>query len=185
MELGPDDFRTITSLDFSGNTGNGDGGPSGFNDSGQLAFSASFADGSIGVFVSQLVATSSPAGDFDNDGNVNANDIDFYAGNLDLPATGDLASLDLDADDLVTLADHDLHITTLVETSNGQTGALIGDINLDGSVDVLNDAFALVGSLGGSATGYADGDLNADQVVNVLGDAFRLVSNLGQTTGPE
>lgn len=185
LELGPEDFRTIASLNFSGNTGNGDGGPSGFNDSGQLAFSASFTDGSSGVFVSQLAATSSPVGDFDNDGNVNANDIDFYAGNLGLPATGDLAPLDLDADNLVTLADHDLHIATLVETSNGQTGTLIGDINLDGSVDILNDAFALVGSLGGSSTGYADGDLNADQVVNVLGDAFRLVFNLGKTTGPE
>ena len=81
---------------------------------------------------------------------------------------------------MVTLDDHDIHVTTLVETSNGQTGAIIGDINLDGTVNVLGDAFALVGSLDGSG-GYADGDLNADQTVNVLGDAFILIGNLGSS----
>ena len=45
---------------------------------------------------------------------------------------------------------------------------------------MLGDAFALVGSLGGSG-GYADGDLNADQTVNVLGDAFILIGNLGSS----
>ena len=124
------------------------------------------------------------AGDFDLDGDVDADDIDFYSGNLGLASTGDLAQLDLDEDDLVTLADHDLHVTTLVETSNGRTGSLLGDINLDGSVDVLNDAFALVSGLGGSTGGYANGDLNADGVINVLDDAFRLIANLGQTNDP-
>ena len=121
------------------------------------------------------------AGDFDMDGDVDADDIDFYSGNLDLPASGDLSQLDLNQDGFVTLADHDLHITTLAQTSNGLTGALIGDVNLDGSVDVLNDAFALIGGLGGSVEGYANGDLNADGVINVLGDAFRLIANLGMT----
>ena len=119
-------------------------------------------------------------GDFDDDGDVDADDIDFYGGNLDVPATGDLAQLDLNEDGMVTLDDHDIHVTTLVETSNGQTGAIIGDINLDGTVNVLGDAFALVGSLDGSG-GYADGDLNADQTVNVLGDAFILIGNLGSS----
>ena len=120
-------------------------------------------------------------GDFDGDGDVDSDDIDFYAGNLGSPATGKLAQLDLDSDGFVTLVDHDLHVTTLVETANGQVGALIGDVNLDGSVDVLNDGFTLIGGLGGSVLGYANGDLNADQVVDVLVDAFRLVGNLGST----
>ena len=137
-----------------------------------------------GSTVTLSLGTPSIAGDFDGDGDVDADDIDFYAGNLGLPAAGDLAQLDLDGDDLVTLADHDLHIMTLVQTSNGQTGAIIGDMNLDGSVDVLNDAFVLVGGLGSPSGGYANGDLNADQLINVLGDAFRLVSNLGQTNDP-
>ena len=132
-------------------------------------------------FAHLLLAVSVPVlGDFNNDGDVDADDIDFYGGNLDVPATGDLAQLDLNGDGMVTLDDHNIHVTTLVETSNGQTGTFIGDINLDGTVNVLGDAFALVGSLGGSG-GYADGDLNADQIVNVLGDAFILIGNLGNS----
>ena len=143
----------------------------------------------LGVTTSDLhvldfnVVSPSPAlaGDFDMDGDVDADDIDFYSGNLDLAATGDFAQLDLDGDQFVTLADHDLHVTTLVQIDNVQTGTLIGDINLDGSVDVLNDAFALVGSLGTSSGGYANGDLDANSIIDVLGDAFTLISNLGQS----
>ena len=63
--------------------------------------------------------------------------------------------------------------------------ALPGDANLDGQVDVLDDAFALVGNLGttGGAT-WAQGDFNGDGNVNVLGDAFFLVGNLGQSVVP-
>lgn len=118
-------------------------------------------------------------GDFDNDGDVDADDIDFYNGNLEQPASFN-PELDLDNDGTITLDDHDQHVMTLVQTSNGETGALIGDVNLDGAVDVLNDAFPLVGSLGTDGPlGYADGDLNANGTVDVLGDAFRLVANLG------
>ena len=112
---------------------------------------------------------------------MDADDIDFYAGNVGSAATGDLAPLDLDGDGLITLADHDLHVATLVETANGQTGAIIGDINLDGSVNVLSDGFTLIGGLGSTTSSYANGDLNADEVINVLGDALRLVANLGRT----
>ena len=121
-------------------------------------------------------------GDFNFDGNVDGDDVDFYIGSLGQPATGELAKLDLDNDGVVTLADHNLHVSTLVTTSNGVTGAFLGDVDLDGSVDVLNDAFALVGSLGQSATSRAQGDLNADGVVNVLRDAFILIGDLGMST---
>ena len=86
-----------------------------------------------------------------------------------------------------------------------------GDFNLDGRVDVLNDAFILVGNLG-SPGGFTEGDLNGDGfvdqvdlfhfvefgligtenvipgdangdgVVDVLGDAFLIVGNLGTET---
>ncbi len=55
------DFRTIRFLNFIGDSGNGDGRPSGFNNLGQLAFSASFTDGTSGIFVSNLVAIPEPA----------------------------------------------------------------------------------------------------------------------------
>ena len=60
--------------------------------------------------------------------------------------------------------------------------AIPGDANLDGQVDVLGDAFELVGNLGvtGGAT-WAQGDFNGDGDVDVLGDAFILVGNLGRS----
>ena len=63
--------------------------------------------------------------------------------------------------------------------------ALPGDANLDGRVDVLNDAFALVGNLGTTSGGaWRFGDFNGDGIVDVLNDAFALVGNLGQTVLP-
>ena len=121
-------------------------------------------------------------GDFDADGDVDGDDVDFYIGNLDQAATGEFAQLDLNDDGNVTLADHDFHVTTLVTTSNGVTGALLGDVDLDGTVDVLSDAFALVAGLNQMVTSRSNGDLNADGIVDVLGDAFLLVSDLGQST---
>lgn len=63
--------------------------------------------------------------------------------------------------------------------------ALPGDANLDGTVNVLGDGFALVASLG-AATGstWAQGDFNGDGAVNVLGDGFPLVANLGRSAVP-
>ena len=60
--------------------------------------------------------------------------------------------------------------------------AIPGDANLDGRVDVLGDAFELVGNLGttGGAT-FAQGDFDGDGDVDVLGDAFILVGNLGRS----
>ncbi len=136
-----------------------------------------------GAFV-YLRASSGLTGDFDQDGDVDADDIDFYIGNLGMPATGALTQLDLDNDGQVTLADHHSHVTNLVQTSNGQTGTFLGDINLDGVVNVLGDAFILVGNLGNSNVGWSDGNLNADGNINVLGDAFPLVGNLGSSNNP-
>ena len=121
-------------------------------------------------------------GDFEPDGDVDADDIDFYSGNIGEAADGDLAQLDFLEDGVVTLDDYRFHVENLVQTSNGQVGTFLGDLNLDGAVDVLGDAFALIGSLGStSSVGYADGDLNADGTVDVLGDAFVLIGNLGRS----
>jgi len=62
------------------------------------------------------------------------------------------------------------------------TRAFEGDVNVDGNVDVLNDAFALVGNLGTTDGAiWEDGDFNADGAVDVLNDAFALVVNLGRS----
>ena len=60
--------------------------------------------------------------------------------------------------------------------------AIPGDANLDGEVDVLVDAFLLVGNLGTtSGATFGQGDFNGDGVVDVLNDAFILVGNIGQS----
>jgi hypothetical protein len=59
LELAPGDFRTVQGFYLLANNvmGNSDG----FNNLGQIAFSASFTDGSSGIFVSNAVAIPEPA----------------------------------------------------------------------------------------------------------------------------
>lgn len=152
-----------------------------------LDFADYFAVNQIGGGLSSLTlaSASSKVGDFDRDGDVDADDIDFFVGNVNADASGELEQLDFDADGTVSIADLNFHITVLAEPSNGAQGALIGDLNLDGRVDVLGDAFILVSNL--SSTGpisYSQGNINADLAVDVLNDAFALVSSLGQNNDP-
>ena len=128
----------------------------------------------------------SVAGDFNNDGVVDCADLDGYVGNIGatVAANPSLAPLDIDNDGTITATDANTHITTLVQTSNGQVGTFPGDLNCDGSVNVLGDAFALVGNLNNSVTRYSQGDINFDGTVNVLGDAFTLIGNLNNTNNP-
>ena len=123
-------------------------------------------------------------GDFDDDGDVDVDDIDHYVGNIDTTAAGDTIELDLVVDGEITFADLEFHIENFVQTNNEQTGTFLGDFNLDGTVDVLTDAFNLVGGLGNPATSYANGDINLDGIVDVLGDAFILIGNLGMSNDP-
>jgi hypothetical protein len=113
-------------------------------------------------------------GDFNGDLKVDASDIDFFSGKIGQVATAD-SVLDLDQDGLITLADHDYLIESLIPVPFG-TGAKVGDLNFDGSVDTLFDAATLIDNLG-SLGGYGDGDLNADGIVDVLNDAAILINN--------
>ncbi|MDA8563714.1 CRTAC1 family protein [Mariniblastus sp.] len=130
-------------------------------------------------------------GDFDGDGDVDIDDIESFTGNIGKPILVTPASsadpllerLDLNSDQTIDLADLNIHVTQYVETSNGQTGTFMGDLNLDGTVDVSGDAFALIGNLGRSG-GWAEGDFDQDGEVTVLGDAFPLVANLGNSNAP-
>ena len=117
-------------------------------------------------------------GDFNNDFVVDLSDLDQYIGNLNQPATGELAQLDLDADGQITTDDFEIHFSQLVETSNGQTGTFTGDANLDGTVG-MTDAMALLMNLGSTTTSWGTGNFNADQKIDILRDAFALVRNWG------
>lgn len=131
--------------------------------------------------VRNLSLTGSIVGDFNGDGDVDCDDLDGYVDNIGAAAAGALAALDIDGDGFLSATDANTHITNLVVTSNGVTGTFPGDLNCDGTVNVLGDAFALVANLNGTATMYSQGDINFDGNVNVLGDAFALVSNLGMS----
>ena len=131
-----------------------------------------------------LQVTAGLIGDFDEDGDVDIDDINIYRTTIGLLATGPLGVLDFDADLQITTNDLRIHVENYAQTSNGQTGTFLGDFNLDGTVNVLGDAFILIGNLGNSVSSYANGDANLDGTVNVLGDAFILIGNLNQSNNP-
>ena len=138
----------------------------------------------LAAIESQLMLNGGLVGDFDVDIDVDIDDIDRYAANIGVDATGELTLLDFDADGNITRSDLQVHIETFVQTSNGRVGTFLGDLNLDGNVDVLNDAFRLISRLGTSVTSYAEGDINVDGTVDVLNDAFELIANLGNSNSP-
>lgn len=120
-------------------------------------------------------------GDFDDDLDVDLADLDQYLGNVGANPVGALADLDLDGNGTIDAADFEQHFSTLVETSNGNVGTFAGDANLDGDVDVLNDAFVMISNLGDDVGSWSEGDFNADGTVDAIGDAFTLISNLGNS----
>lgn len=136
----------------------------------------------LGTFTFDNFEIAEPmVGDFNGDGLVDCGDLDAYVGNIGAAATGALAEIDLGGNGTVDIVDTNLFIQFLLETSNGVVGTFPGDLNCDGRVDVLGDAFALIGNLGNSTSRYADGDINFDGTVDVLGDAFILIGNLGNS----
>ena len=101
LQIGPNDFRTVASLGFTGSTGNGDGLASGFNDRGEIAFAASFSDGSSGIFVSDSVSVL--LGDVNQDELVNFLDIPPFISILS--DGGFLEEADINRDEAVNFLD--------------------------------------------------------------------------------
>jgi len=132
LEVSPGDFRTVADFGFFGESGNGDGRPSGFNNLGQLAFTASFTDGTSGAFVSNAVALL--PGDINLDHDVNASDISAmmtalanlsdYQSASDLTAPQLLQIADLTGDHLVTNADLQGLIVDLANSGGTGGGSL-------------------------------------------------------------
>ena len=120
-------------------------------------------------------------GDFDSDGVVSLTDLNQYIGNIGAVATGILEPLDLNNDGTVGEDDFAQHYGTLVETSNGQKGTFSGDVDLDGTVSVVGDAFVMVANLNNAVSSWSQGDVSGDGLVSVVDDAFKLVANLGNS----
>jgi len=111
-------------------------------------------------------------GDFDSDGDVDADDVDLLCANIGTTDPGLLAMMDLDGDLDVDTDDQILHITTLLEydldgddVADGQ-GTFQADFNTDGVVD-LADLTILRGNSGLTGKGFADGDTNCDGTVDL------------------
>lgn len=109
-------------------------------------------------------------GDYDQSGKIDGSDVDLMFAAYG-PAQN-APEYDLDGSGVVDFNDVQFLITQLAQTN-------LGDLNFDGSVNVLGDAFVLIANLGSFDVGYADGDINGDGMVSVLGDAFLFISNLG------
>ena len=124
------------------------------------------------VVFSTVTRVDNPLGDLDGSGAISGPDIDLLCAAYGSAPAGDI-DLDLDSDGVVGDSDRDRLVERIA-------GTRLGDVNFDGLVNVLGDAFVLVANLGTvSGATYAQGDFNCDGIVDVLGDAFILVSNLG------
>ncbi len=113
-------------------------------------------------------------GDVNDDGAVDADDIDTVAQAIAAGST-DL-TFDVDYDNLVAPGDMDAMILTHLATH-------YGDSDLDGDVD-LDDFAALKRHFGLSSVGWADGDFDGDSDID-LDDFGTLKRNFGAAVAPE
>ncbi|HDZ21132.1 MAG TPA: PEP-CTERM sorting domain-containing protein [Phycisphaerae bacterium] len=125
-------------------------------------------------------------GDFDTDGDVDADDIDILCANMG----GDPATYDLDGDGDVDIDDMIVLIETLAEWDNGVTsgvGTKRGDFNLDGVVDGI-DLALMKTAFGEPDMGYADANANCDAFVDgtdlaILKTNFGFIAPTGGSAG--
>ena len=104
-------------------------------------------------------------GDFDGDGDIDADDIDALGAAIQAGST-DL-TFDMDGNGLIEQADFNLHVTTLVDTLIGEgSGTMAGDFNLDGVIDLID--LGTVGEQYGMGTGWATGDADGNGLVDLI-----------------
>ena len=115
------------------------------------------------AFALQINVISDVPGDFDGDGDIDADDIDILCDNMG----GDPDPYDVDGDGDVDENDLVVLIETLVELQDGsgRIGTKQGDFNLDGFVNGT-DLALMKNSFGQPGMKYADGNANCDAFVN-------------------
>ncbi|HDZ22465.1 hypothetical protein LCGC14_0269610 [marine sediment metagenome] len=116
-------------------------------------------------------------GDFDGDGDVDADDVTELCANLGDPAYDLDGDGDADEDDMIVL------IETLVELTDGvRVGTERGDFNLDGLIDGT-DLALMKTAFGQPGQTYADGNANCDAFVDGT-DLAILKTNFGYIAPP-
>jgi len=124
-------------------------------------------DANYGALQLEIIAPPAAPGDFNEDGDIDADDVDILCANMG----GDLDPYDLNSDGVVDEDDMIFHIENLIEydtdddgTPDGQ-GTYVGDFDLNGVVNAT-DLQLMKGTFGTSGVGYANGNANCDTVVN-------------------
>ncbi|MHC4562148.1 MAG: PEP-CTERM sorting domain-containing protein, partial [Planctomycetota bacterium] len=122
-----------------------------------------FAADRTGVRLTEYYFDRLVSGDFDGDGDVDADDVDVLADAIE--AGSSESQFDVNGDGFVDEQDLIDHIATLVERTDGGVGTYRGDFNLDGYVNGTDLAILKAG-FGLTGLGYAQGNTNADDFVN-------------------
>ncbi len=134
------------------------------------------------ICISLLVTSVSYAdndSDFNGDSTWDKIDIDALVSVIAAGTHG--SAFDLNDDGQVDLADRDQWLASAAAANGFGRPYLVGDIDLNGKVDVLGDAATLVSNLFSSTPNWSFGDLDANGQVDVLGDAVLLISNLSRS----
>jgi hypothetical protein len=127
-----------------------------------FAGTGTMADGSQGAYL-LTPADSGVPGDFDGDGDVDADDIDLLADAIESGSSD--SQFDVNGDSFINGQDLIDHVATLVERTDGGVGTYRGDFNLDGYVDGTDLAILKAG-FGLTGLGYAAGNANADDYID-------------------
>jgi hypothetical protein len=147
----------------------------GMNGDGWIVGTGTQADGSQGAYL-LTPASTGRLGDFDGDGDIDADDIDALGAAI-AAGGADPGTYDMDGDGDVDSDDFAFHVHNLVDTALGQgTGTAFGDFNLDGMVGILD--LGLLGDGYNQSLGWANGDANGDGIVGIL-DLGHLGDNYG------
>ncbi|MEO0588301.1 MAG: GH25 family lysozyme, partial [Planctomycetota bacterium] len=115
-------------------------------------------------YVDDLFPDPAAPGDFDEDGDIDVDDIDLLADHMGDPA------YDLTGNGVTNAAD----MTYMVEDI---MGTAFGDATLDGKIDT-GDLAVLAGNFSNPVGSWSQGDFNGDGIVNT-GDLAQLAANFG------
>ena len=107
----------------------------------------------------ELGSLAGPFLDFDDDGDIDADDVDVLRANLGNPG------YDINLDGVGDAEDIAHMVRQFADLTGGGVGTEVGDMNFDGLVNAT-DLILMAAAFGQSGQGYANGNLDANDVVD-------------------